>query len=412
MENSIKLDIISISALLQDKPNKKPEYEIIDEFWIDDSKKNQCLETKFDISDIIYKNTHKQCTVYHKNGIICKVMNKKYSKHFHNVCLSCKEIGISIIYGYITTSNNNLIIFEEKIIGYPLISITSGLDNDHNNTFNNNHVNVPIFKIKICKFFIFKLIYDIIKQLQVFHDKGYCHGDIHTGNIIVNLDLYKKIIEDENITDYDSIDPDHLEKYPTIFTLIDYDCVFISPDIKYSIGNSSEYMVKNNRVYHSDKIGDIQRLCSIINLLITKYIIESPYNYEFLHKTFRFCKKIKKIDSSMSIMAIDPLKYFKDNIFLEKSIPRLIFSHDFFKSYMLETYKFDIEFKNIKSNNCYYVNTNSRKIGNDFWKLVEMNQILVENKIKIKYYYYKEVFIVDIPSDYKKEYIKEICKMD
>ena len=52
MENSIKLDIISISALLQGKPNKNPDYEIIDEYWIDESKKNQCLETKFDISDI------------------------------------------------------------------------------------------------------------------------------------------------------------------------------------------------------------------------------------------------------------------------------------------------------------------------------------------------------------------------
>ena len=405
-----KLDIISISDLLNDKP-KSHGYIIESEFWIDESKKDECLYTEYTLDNVIYKNAHKNCIVHEKNGIVKKTMNKKFSSHFLNVCISCKEIGINIIYGFIVT-NDNLIIFEQKIKGYPLISITSGLDNVHSNTFANNHVNVPVFKINLSKFFIFKLIYDVLEDLEKIHHAGYCHGDIHTGNIIIDIDLYKNIISENVIPEHENMNNFNFSKFPKIFTLIDFDCLFISPDVDCKLGNSSDYMIRNNRVFHSDKIGDLQRLSSIINLLISKYIIEVPHNYEFLHKTFRFCKKIKKIDSSMTMISLDPLKYFKENIYLEKSIPRNIFSKDYFKHYMLQTYNFDIDFKNIKSSNCYFVNTNSKKIGNDIWQLVRMNTNLLKNGIKVNYYYYKEVFIVDIPQNLQKEKIKEICGME
>jgi len=410
-EKDIELNIISISDLLKSDKNYNNS-TIIDEKWTSEDHRKKCLSIDFNNEDIIYKNFQKECVVYSKNEVVKKVLNKKYTNHFNKVFESCKQIGIDTIMGYIVVKPN-IIIFEKKLPGYPLICFTSTIDEKHKNTFENNHLRLPNLKLKLSKFFIFKLIYDILEELKVYHDKGYCHGDIHTGNILFDAEKYKQTLTQYPKFEHERLNLESLKITPKLFTLIDYDCVFISPDNYHvqMIGNSADYMISHNRVYHSDNIGDIQRLCSIINLLINKSILESPSNYEFLQKTLRFCKKIKKVDSSMTLMALDPIRYFSENIFLEKSIPRNIFSNLTYKSEMMEKYKFDIEFKNITSDNCYYVNTNSRKIGNDLWQLVHMNDILLKNNINVRFYYHKEVFTIDIPLNMKKEDIKKVCDM-
>lgn len=402
---------ISISEILENE-KQSHKYDIVDEYWIDFEKKQFCINKNFTNEDLIYENVNKECYVF-KNEIICKKMQKKYFEHLKNVCKSLKYIGIDTVYGIILTKKN-LFIFEKIIEGYPLISFTSTIDDKHHNTFENYHRNIKI-NIKLTKFFIFKLIYDICQDISIYHSKGYCHGDVHTGNIIIDVNKYKTI-NNENIADFENkkISIDEFIDTPKVFHLIDYDCVFISPENKSNelVGNSADYMIKHNRVYHSDKIGDIQRLCSIINLLVNKYIIfqkvnNSNKNFEFYLKILRLCKKIKKIESSMTLFAIEPIKYFMENIFTDKSIPRNLFSPIPFQEYLKEKYNLDLYMKHIVSNNCYYVNSNSRKIGKDFWKIFELFKILYKNNIFVKIYYKKEVFMIVIPENIKKEEIQK-----
>jgi len=401
------MDISNIcsDAVIEQQPVLK--YVIVDEFWVDETQRDKSLSTEFTDEHVIYDNHQKECVVY-KNEIICKKMQKKYYDHLKNVCLSLKYLGIDTVLGIVLTKQN-VYIFEKVITGFPLICLTSTFDNHHSTTFSNYHRNVKL-SIKLTKFLILKMVYDVCTDLEKYHSNGYCHGDVHTGNIMMDVATYKTLFDVADKYENEKLDIEPLKNAPKVFTLIDYDCVFIAPDNKNKElqGNRADYMVKHNRVFHSDKLGDIQRLCSIINLLITTYTLTNNQNTEFNIKTLRLCKKIKKVDSTMSMFATDPLKHFMDNIFVEKSIPRFLFSSSAFCAYLKETYDLSFIFKYHESDNCFYVNTNARKVGKDFWRIIDIFETLKKHNIVITVHYSKEVFTLVIPAEIPKEIIHRL----
>jgi len=96
-----------------------------------------------------------------------------------------------------------------------------------------------------------------------------------------------------------------------------------------------------------------------------------------------------------------------ENIFTEGSIPRYLFSPTKFIEHIKSEYGMTIINKTFESENCYFVNTNSRKIGKDFWKIIELYKILMTNNIEVTVYYSKEVFTIEIPDHIHKEEIQK-----